>query len=599
MSARPDQPLRLATILTVAALAAFVAVPAHAQHPTAVTSIVNSDADTTLEVNYNGSLLMPGTLISDGTAEDSIPAEGAGVRMMWYPSKAAFRAGRVGFQKDGTQWDASNVARGSVAFGTDTKASGPSASAMGYKTTASAVQATAMGLETTASGSRATAMGNGTTASGDNATAMGEGTTASASWATAMGNGGTASANYAVAMGVNTTASGAGATAMGGTTTASGDAATTMGTGTLASALSATAMGDETIAATDNSLSIGEYNSANRDPDGDGIGDNTLFVAGNGDGGNLPSSRSDALVLKQDGDLAVGPSNPQDLRLFVQDEKDNAGVKDDPSANMALFKNTSTGSKPDVMGLQAGPSSPGAGVAYLTFYDRTGTTVGQVEGNGAGGVNYTSSGSDFAEELPVGKGASSPEPADLVGVNGGKVRLDTEDADRVMVVSEAPAMTGNTPSSAEEDDARRVPVAFVGQVPAIVRGPAEVGDLIVASGRDDGTGRAVAPSEYRRAEHGPIAGQAWSAKNTSSVGEVTVAVGLGRSGAVAEQLEEQRRTNQRQEAQIEDLENRLAALESERSPSVVAGWAGSGTGLLLAFLIGGLLGVGLLWRRRG
>jgi superfamily I DNA and RNA helicase len=51
--------------------------------------------------------------------------------------------------------------------------------------------------------------------------------------------------------------------------------------------------------------------------------------------------------------------------------------------------------------------------------------------------------------------------------------------------------------------------------------------------------------------------------------------------------------------QIQDLKNRLAALEAERSPSALAGLAGSGTGLLLTFLLGGLLGAGLLWRRQG
>ncbi|MEF8940440.1 MAG: hypothetical protein V5A22_11375, partial [Salinivenus sp.] len=114
----------------------------------------------------------------------------------------------------------------------------------------------------------------------------------------------------------------------------------------------------------------------------------------------------------------------------------------------------------------------------------------------------------------------------------------------------------------------------------------------------DGTARAVAPSEYRRATHGPIAGQAWSAKETSKVGEVTVAVGLGRSGAVAEQLTSQRQRIAELETENEEFEDRLAALEAERSPSAVAGLTGSTAGLLLAFVLGGLAGAGLLWRRR-
>ena len=45
---------------------------AHAQHPTAVTSIVNSAQDTTLEVSHNGSLLAPGNFLDDGTENDSL-----------------------------------------------------------------------------------------------------------------------------------------------------------------------------------------------------------------------------------------------------------------------------------------------------------------------------------------------------------------------------------------------------------------------------------------------------------------------------------------------------------------------------------------------
>src|SRR5437773_7540934 len=44
-----------------------------------------------------------------------IPVTGPGVRLMWYPRKAAFRAGRVG-----TQWDDANVGDFSVALGENT-----------------------------------------------------------------------------------------------------------------------------------------------------------------------------------------------------------------------------------------------------------------------------------------------------------------------------------------------------------------------------------------------------------------------------------------------------------------------------------------------
>jgi hypothetical protein len=164
-----DRPRRLASLLVALALLC-AAGPAAAQHPTAVTSILNSEPtpDTTLEVNHNGSLLMPGT---DNTSapNDSIPTEGAGTRLMWYPAKSAFRVGEI----SGRQWNAENVGSSSVAFGFDTKASAGSAVAFGNGTTASTEQATAMGDQTTASGAASTAMGRFTFATGNQATAMG------------------------------------------------------------------------------------------------------------------------------------------------------------------------------------------------------------------------------------------------------------------------------------------------------------------------------------------------------------------------------------------------------------------------------------------
>jgi len=189
-----------------------------------------------------------------------------------------------------------------------------------------------------------------------------------------------------------------------------------------------------------------------------------------------------------------------------------------------------------------------------------------------------------------------------VGVRGGEVHLSTERADRVMIGSDQPAVTGNTTPSTETDDARRVAVAFIGQVPVRLRGEASVGDLVVASGRNDGTAQAVSPGAYRRAEHGPIAGQAWSAKSGDGVGTVTVAVGLGRSGAVAERMGNQRERiaqleaeNEEIQAENEEIKKRLAALEASQTSPAAAGILGSwGLPVLLALGIGGLVGAALL-----
>ncbi len=86
----------------------------------------------------------------------TIPATGAGVRLMWYPGKAAFRAGQV----SGSQWDDANVGSNSTALGSNTTASGFAATAMGSNTTASHQSSTAMGFVTEASGDFTTALGS-------------------------------------------------------------------------------------------------------------------------------------------------------------------------------------------------------------------------------------------------------------------------------------------------------------------------------------------------------------------------------------------------------------------------------------------------------
>jgi len=213
---------RPASLLLALLLSPALLLPADVRAQTPATTVKDSDDNVVLQSNADGGLLAPGTFGS-GT----IPAEGAGTRLMWYPTKAAFRAGRV----DGTQWNASKIGTSSVAFGQDTKAGARAATAMGDGTTAGDIAATAMGDETTARGLAATAMGFGTTASGNAATAMGFGTTA----------------------------------------------------------------------ATNNSVTIGTHNDKNRGNDDSDPTTGPLFVIGNG----TPGSRSDALVLDQNGNLTT------------------------------------------------------------------------------------------------------------------------------------------------------------------------------------------------------------------------------------------------------------------------------------------------------
>ena len=465
--------------LALLMVAAPLAVPDAARAQTPAATIENADGDVVLKSYDDGALLAPWT-----ADVGAIPDEGFGTRMMWYPGKAAFRAGYVG----GDQWNDSNIGNQSVAFG----------------------------LSTIASGRQSTAMGLGTTASGAASTAMGDNTTASGSFSTAMGR------------------------------------------------------------------------RAKAEHDG-------TFVWGDNTDADFSSTAPEQFLVRAGGGVGMGTNTPQTQLDVRREVSASAGIGN----HVAFLENPATSSG-DVLALKSNASDPGSGVNFISFKDADGS-VGAIEGANDGGVTLTSGNADFAEELPVEKGAEAPRPAEIVGMEGGKVSQKTDGADQVMIASRAPALTGNATPANKADDARRVTVAFIGQVPAKVQGPAQPGDLIVPSGKEDGTARAVSPENYRQAEHGPIAGQAWARKTSEDVGEVTVAVGLGRSGAVAEQLEEQRKTNQKQRARIENLEKRLAALEAEASAvPATAGLMGSPAGswgLALLLGLGGLAG-GILWQRR-
>lgn len=122
-------------------------------------------------------------LSSNTTNPPTTPVSGAGTRMMWIPSRSAFRVGTV----DGSQWDAANIGLFSFASGYNTTASGWASTTIGNNTTASGDVSTAMGSYNTASGFSSTTMGLATTASGNYSTAMGWYTTASGNSSTAMG----------------------------------------------------------------------------------------------------------------------------------------------------------------------------------------------------------------------------------------------------------------------------------------------------------------------------------------------------------------------------------------------------------------------------
>ena len=200
---------------------ALLAAPAFAQDAAEALRVDAADGDPLLVLDTDSGLLVTG-------AKDvgTVPTTGVGTRMMWAPSRAAFRAGDLN-SFGGAYWDLANLGYSSAAFGENTRASG--------------AQAFAAGLTTTASGAQAVAFGSNSTASGDRAVAMMSGT-ASALDAFAIGAGSQATADYAMAFGASSIAGGLASLTMG-PSRADGSFSVAIGLQNLASAPFAFALG--------------------------------------------------------------------------------------------------------------------------------------------------------------------------------------------------------------------------------------------------------------------------------------------------------------------------------------------------------------------
>jgi hypothetical protein len=134
--------------------------------------IGTTDPEFKLSLDNDGGIIAKGTNDS-GTV---LTTTGEGTRLIWYPRKAAFRAGALWNNWGGgsNQWDDANIGKSSVAFGGNTQASGQYSVAMGTEAYATNLASIALGYELTASGSQSMALGNDVTATGEKSVVLGE-----------------------------------------------------------------------------------------------------------------------------------------------------------------------------------------------------------------------------------------------------------------------------------------------------------------------------------------------------------------------------------------------------------------------------------------
>lgn len=165
-----------------------------------------------------------------------------------------------------------------------------------------------------------------------------------------------------------------------------------------------------------------------------------------------------------------------------------------------------------------------------------------------GGVTYNSTGADYAEWLPKSDVNEKFTFGTIVGVKGGRVSKVTDGAEQLMPVSLAPVVVGNTPPKGEESG--YVKVGFMGQVPVLVMGGAKAGDYILPSGKNDGSGIAVAPGDLEVSQMGQIVGRALEASENDRVDLVNTLIGV--------KTNEWAEISQRHDARLAVLENEVS-----------------------------------------
>jgi hypothetical protein len=142
------------------------------------------------------------------------------------------------------------------------------------------------------------------------------------------------------------------------------------------------------------------------------------------------------------------------------------------------------------------------------------------------GVSYSSGFGDYAEWIERNPKERDLQFGEIVGIKGGKASLNTADADHIMIISTRPIVLGNAPQPEKEENFEKV--AFLGQAPVRVSGKVAVGDYILASGRNDGIGIAVHPSQVKIGDYKRIVGVAWEAAKENAINLINIGIGLNK-----------------------------------------------------------------------
>lgn len=166
------------------------------------------------------------------------------------------------------------------------------------------------------------------------------------------------------------------------------------------------------------------------------------------------------------------------------------------------------------------------------------------------GVAFESGGADYAEWLKKYDENETLNFGDVVGVRAGEISARFADAEKFMVVSRNPIVSGALPKPGEEGKFRQV--AFIGQVPVKVLGDVNKGDYILPSGNGDGMAIAVSPERMRLNDYRRIIGVAWQEYHGNELfSYINTAVGINSGDLTREVSRMQEVMNRMQEALAE------------------------------------------------
>jgi hypothetical protein len=179
-----------------------------------------------------------GFAVTGTLGQGAAPASGAGTRMMWMPSKGAFRAGTV----ESDWWDAGSVGTHSFAMGRNVKATGTESFAAGY-------EAQALGPNAFVFGVASTAYEHGTVFGRESGAGV---------YALSVGNN-VSSSRGSLAVGETVTAGGGYSLALGLNSMTTGKHSIAFGNDAIAAGIHSISFGHETRAAKEFSFAMGQY----------------------------------------------------------------------------------------------------------------------------------------------------------------------------------------------------------------------------------------------------------------------------------------------------------------------------------------------------